>query len=120
MTDTTTTPDESNDEQFLTTRRKVVGALAAAGVLGASASAQSGGQTNLSAGGGSMADAYQEYRIKAYVGTKSERPSAGVEGRVWEVHDPGGTDHGAVYYDDGGSWQLVSRMVESITLADTA
>lgn len=111
---------EESGRRLGMSRREVIGALVSAGILGASASAGSGGggsasKTSLGIGGGNMASNVSQYEVKHHKGTKAERPSPGVKDRVWEVYDPGGPDHGAVYHDDGSSWNLIDRKVGSLT-----
>jgi hypothetical protein len=101
--------DSSDRSKF--TRREVVATLAATGAFASLGAGQSGGGsgggTVLGIGGGSMADAIGELRVKTYVGTMAERPSAGVEGRVFKVWDPSDSaNHGAIFYDDGTAWEV--------------
>ena len=114
-----TDPDESpgagedSSDRSKFTRREVVATLAATGAFASLGAGQSGGGSSggtvLGIGGGSMADAIGELRVKTYVGTMAERPSAGVEGRVFKVWDPSDPDnHGAIFYDDGTAWELPS------------
>ncbi len=71
--------------------------------------------SNFNLGGGPMADAIADLQIKYYVGAFDERPSAGVEGRVFEVQDDeDDEEHGAVYFDDGEGWELVDRKVRNL------
>lgn len=104
------------------TRRQIIGTLAGTGVLASLASSQGGGgsgSTVLGIGGGDMADAAQELRIKYYKDTMANRPSAGVEGRVYEVWDPSDTaNHGKVFHDTGQAWELVERQVGKLTTDD--
>ena len=105
--------DGETDSTLRPTRRQTLGALAAAGVLGATAVGQEEGDL-LNAGGGPMSDAQDEFRVQRYRGTFAERPDPGVARRVWEVDDPGHENHGAIYVDDGESWTLVDRKVGSL------
>ena len=113
MSEQPDTTDDETDSTLRPTRRQTLGALAAAGVLGATAVGQEEGDL-LNAGGGPMSDAQDEFRVQRYRGTFDERPEPGVARRVWEVDDPGHENHGAIYVDDGESWELVDRKVGSL------
>jgi hypothetical protein len=65
---------------------------------------------DISGGGGDVADPIADLQVKYYRGPFSERPNAGVENRVYE------TDAGAIYYDDGSSWTLVDRELNSLQI----
>jgi len=65
---------------------------------------------DVSGGGGDVADPIANLEVSYYRGPLSERPGAGVEGRVYE------TDAGEVYYDDGSSWSLVDRKLNSLRI----
>lgn len=101
------------------TRRQVIGTLAGTALFASMAAGQTGGGaggTVLGIGGGAMADAAQEFRIKYYKDTLANRPAAGVKGRVYEVWDPpNGPEHGAVYHDTGAAWELVDRKVGALS-----
>lgn len=112
------TNDESTDDDGSTglmTRRKVMAAAAAVAGSAALGSAATSDTTNASVGGGPMADQQAEHLIKQYKGTFAERPDPGVAGRIWEVDDPSDDQHhGAIYIDDGSSWELADRQYKSI------
>lgn len=115
--------NESSDGRSTPTRRQLMTALAGAGVLGTlvgSSAQQYSGDTSASFGGGPMADEIGELQAKVYYGTKAERPSPGVEGRSFVVWDPGHADHGAVYYDDGQSWNKEDRQFGSVGADEAA
>ena len=114
MSEQPDTTDDGADSRLPLTRRQTLGALAAAGVLGASAVGQEEDSELLNAGGGPMSDAQDQFRVQRYRGTFDERPDAGIARRVWEVDDPGHENHGAIYVDDGESWELVDRKVGSL------
>jgi len=113
MTEPDTTTEESDDGRLLTSRRAVIGALASAGVIGATTGAASS-DTSAAIGGGPVASEISDLEVRTYSGTFDERPDAGVEGRLYEVYDPGGEEHGAVFYDDGSSWDKVDRRVQNL------
>jgi hypothetical protein len=99
-----------NDDNDEATRRRVLTALAGSGTLAALASRGSGqsAPTVLELGGGDMADEAAEHLARVYAGPLSERPGAGVEGRVWVDED------GAVWEDDGAAWSLADRRYASM------
>jgi hypothetical protein len=101
------------DDLLMLKRRGLLSTLAAAGFVSPAAA-------DMDVGGGDMADASNANRVKYYVGTLAERPEAGVKGRVWEVHDPGGNMHGACFYDDGSAWNgPLDERVGSLHAGDT-
>ena len=95
-------------------RRDVIGVLAATGGLAAVGASQSGASGGTGIGGGPMSSDAAHMQVEFIQGEFSERPSAGVENRVFRVDDPSDSRHGKVYKDDGGSWNLIELGVGSV------
>jgi hypothetical protein len=97
-------------------RRQVVEALAAAGITTTAGSVDRPARQNPGEGGevpdGDGDGEDPEPGAVRYVGALSARPPPGQPGRVWETPD------GSVYLDDGESWELVDREVESLTAGE--
>lgn len=94
-------------------RRALISAMAAAGLAAAAHGQEPDPRPMLGVGGGDMADADSEHRVRYYVGPLEDRPAAGVAGRVWEVRyedQPDHADNGRTFYDDGGAWDEIGRV----------
>lgn len=116
-------PDSSSS--LKPTRREVIGTLAGTGALASMAAGQTGsggGGTVLGIGGGDMADAAAEFRIKYYTPTWSEYQndfSAGTAGRVVRIVDPSEPDHhGKEFYDNGSSFERLPVNTDLVTTDD--
>jgi len=95
-------------------RRDVIGVLAATGGLAAVGASQSGASGGTGIGGGPMSSGAAHLQVEVIQGEFSERPSAGVENRVFRVDDLADSRHGNVYKDDGGSWDLIELGVGAL------